>query len=76
MQQHEIEKRYQKITQLIENKYRLKAVRREDMNGPQIGIYLNDEHTMWANLPANTEEDQDFVHDLCVRAEKEIARFE
>lgn len=74
MQQHELEQRYRKLTNLIENTHRMRAERREDMQGPQIGVIVNSDVTLWGNLPHDPADDETFARDLCDRAKAEQRR--
>jgi len=75
MQQHELEQRYRKLTARIEA-LRMRADRREDMMGPQIGIVVNNDFTLWGTIPADPAEDEQFVQDLVKRARAEAGRQE
>ena len=74
MQQHELEQRYRKLTSLIENTHRMRASRREDMNGIQIGIVVNDDLTIWGHVPNDPSEDEAFVKDLVDKAKAEARK--
>lgn len=72
MQQHELEQRYRVLARHA-NIERMRCDRREDMSGPQFGIIVNSDVTIWAGLPADPTYDASFVKDLCNRA-KALAR--
>lgn len=75
MQQHELEQRYRKLTMKIEA-LRMRAMRREDMMGSQIGVVVNDDVTLWGTIPTDPAEDEQFVQDLVKRAKAEARKQE
>lgn len=64
MNQRELEMRYRTLTKYA-TKNRMKCLRREDISGPQFGVIVNDDHTIWRKLPKDPAEDEQFVKDLC-----------
>ena len=72
--QDQLEQRYRKLTQIIENECRMTPARREDMNGLQIGVVVNDDVTLWGSLPEDPAEDEQFARDLSARAKSEAAK--
>lgn len=74
MQQHELEQRYRTLTRIIEGPERMHARRREDMNGSQIGVVVNDDTILWATLPPDPADDEKTAKDLCARARAEVRK--
>jgi hypothetical protein len=66
-------KRIEKITQIIEAG-RMRALRRNDFDGVQIGIPVKEDVTMWGRLPKDETADRAFAEDLLVQAKKEASR--
>lgn len=73
MRQHELDQRYKKLARFATIE-RIRYARREDMNGTQFGVIVNDDHTIWRRIPKDPAEDEQFVKDLCAIAKAEARK--